>query len=135
MQKGRGYMREILFRGKRKDNGEWVYGFYCYNPLMKRGEMFSFDAVRCYVYEVIPETIGQFTGLIDKNGTKIFEGDVVDILTENEEIGVVAYDDGGFLVNADGFCVDFHSNINGTDLEVIGNIHDNPEWVRKEGDI
>ena len=81
----------------------------------------------------MPKTVGQYTGLLDKNGTKIFEGDIVDILTENEELGVVVYEDGGYYVNADGFCVDFHQNINGTDLEVIGNIHDGwNRWSKKQ---
>lgn len=141
-------MREILFRGK-TESGKWVEGSlilaknYCCilqdeekihemdYPYLD-GDLGTFDG---QATPVIPETVGQFTGLTDKNGEKIFEGDIVDILTENEEIGVVAYDDGGFLVNADGFCVDFHSNINGTDLEVIGNIHDNPEFLKEGVDI
>ena len=130
-------MREISFRGKREDNGEWVEGNLFIPDLPNKPTQICMgtNVVRI-TFDIDPETVGQFTGLTDRNGKKIFEGDVVDILTENEEIGVVAYDDGGFLVNADGFCVDFHSNINGTDLEVIGNIHDNPELLcRKEGDI
>ena len=125
-------MRKILFRGKRADNSEWEYGDLWCNPYGKR--------VVCIVSpindqgttggnEVDPETVGQYTGVPDKNGTKIFEGDIVEILTENEEIGVVEYDDGGFQIESDGFIVDFHTNINGTDLEVIGNIHDNPELL------
>ena len=141
-------MREILFRGKRKDNGELVYGFYCYNPLMKRGEMFSFDAVRCYVYEVIPETVGQFTGLTDRNGKKIFEGDIVRFQYANyvvqredetpggcwastayilDEIGVDCFL--SFEETIDNYC-------NEICVEIIGNIHDNPELLSgKEGDI
>lgn len=112
-------MREILFRGKRIDNGEWAESI-CPSGLMVSGHL---------TYDFDPKTVGQYTGLKDKNGKRIFEGDIVDILTENEEIGVVEYEDGGFLVSADGFCVDFHANINGTDLDVIGNIHDNPELL------
>ena len=127
-------MREILFRGKRIDNGEWVASGnvflegtrkYIYIPNPEPDER-----ARAYLcYEVDPETVGQFTGLTDAHGKKIFEGDIVDILTENEEIGVVNYEDGGFLVDADGFCVDFHANINGNDVEVIGNIHDNKDLL------
>lgn len=130
-------MREILFRGKKEYNGEWVFG----SLHIEYGET-DIDGNRNIDYRilgmrgecdyVIPETVGQYTGLTDKNGTKIFEGDVVDILTENEEIGVIVYDDGGFQVDADGFSVDLHSNINGTDLEIIGNIHDNPELMEGE---
>lgn len=122
-------MREILFRGKR-NNGIWEEGSY----IVSCEKHYIYDGI---YYEVIPETIGQYTGLRDNTRTKeypdgkrIFEGDIVDILTENEEIGVIAYEDGGFLVNADGFSVDFHSNIYGTDLEIIGNIHDNPELLK-----
>ena len=132
-------MREMLFRGKRIDNGEWVEGESINTQHDYTGKKHIYIGVlfeskmnpkqkNVAWFEVVPETVGQYTGLTDKNGKKIFEGDIVDILTENEEIGIVAYDDGGFLVNADGFCVDFHSNINGTDLEVIGNIRDNLNW-------
>ena len=123
-------MREILFRGKRLDNGEWVEGgVLCYAEYTAICVYSDYNNWHEFI-EVVPKTVCQFTGLTDKNGVKIFEGDVVDILTENEEIGVVKYEDGGFLVSADGFCVDFHSNINGTDLEVIGNIFDNPELMK-----
>lgn len=126
-------MREILFRGKRNGYAEqrdrdWLEGSLFVGD--NGGYEICYGTPRIRItYSVIPVTVGQFTGLTDKNGKKIFEGDIVDILTENEEIGVVAYEDGGFLVNADGFCVDFHTNIKGTDLEVIGNIHDNPELL------
>lgn len=127
-------MREILFRGKRNGFGEWVQGNLTqYMDLC--GETHYYitpqdDSIA--TYEVDPETVGQFTGMLDKNDKRIFEGDIVDILTENEETGIVTYEDGGFWVNADGFNVDFHSNINGTDLEIIGNIHDNPELLKEE---
>ena len=120
-------MREILFRGKRKTHNEWTCGdlVHCDDKII------CISNLHGYFVHIKPETVGQFTGLTDKNGKKIFEGDIVDILTENEEIGFVAYDDGGFLVKANGFCVDFHANINGTDLEIIGNIHDNPEMLEE----
>ena len=129
-------MRKILFRGKRNGYAEqrdrdWLEGSLLVGDNGECEICYGTPRIRI-TYSVIPVTVGQITGLLDKNGKKIFEGDIVDILTENEEIGVVAYEDGGFLVNADGFCVDFHSNINGTDLEVIGNIYDNPELLEAQ---
>ena len=126
-------MREILFRGKTYD-GKWEQGDLRHKGYVHNDSdtyiMRSDYAL--HNIPVDPETVGQYIGLTDKNGQKIFEGDIVDILTENEEIGVITYDEGGFVVKADGFCVDFHNNINGTDLEVIGSIHDNPELLKGE---
>ena len=137
-------MRDIFFRGQTRRHGEkvfmngekvpsnWVYGGICQGTgdfSIIYGSMDVELKAPTEKHTVYTDTVGQYTGLTDRNGVKIFEGDIVDILTENEEIGVVTYDDGGFMVYADGFCVDFHTNINGTDLEVIGNIYDTPELL------
>lgn len=123
-------MRELLFRAKRIDNGEWVEGFYSRSP---KGNTYitTVGAQGCARPEKVdPETVCQYTGLTDKNGSKIYESDIVDILCEVDEIGVIEWNDvtASFSVSADGFTADF-DNYRGTDLEVIDNIFDNPELV------
>lgn len=140
-------MRGILFRGKRADNNQWVYSGTILSLIYKNAEKVympkgdsdvrtaffndNIAKVQCCFYEVDSKTVGQYTGLKDKNGKKIFEGDIVDILTENEEIGTIVFDEGAFIVSADGFCLDFQNNIDSTNLEVIGNIYDNPELLKE----
>ena len=135
--------REILFRGKRTDNGEWVEGNLIVFPKTKRTKIMvwnwadlDFDAI-----EVDPETVGQFTGLTDKNGKRIFEGDIctypdgwVDYAGDGVEtfsIGVVAWDEKNpsfYLTNNVG--VEWDEIWDAVDeIAVIGNIHDNPELL------
>ena len=116
-------MREILFRGKRLDNGEWIYGsLVTYNLLQKQRYLiikFDVKLVNLKIEAeqtsefVIPETVGQFTGLTDKNGTKIFEGDILAEGYNGND--VVTYDFGEFIP-ASYFREDY--------MEVIGNIHE-----------
>jgi len=119
-------MREILFRGKRADNGEWVEGYYStsgnYECIMK-------DALYDH-YIVDPSTVGQFTGLLDKDGKRIFEGDVVRDIDDGG-LRSVAYVSGAFWTFARDTMYDLMGNCNGC-LEVVGNVHDNPELIGGE---
>ena len=148
-------MREILFRGKSIKTNQWIYGgFHIWekrqvcalsNDSLKVDEISYVITVNSFAdwnmprtmqaVEVIADTVGQYTGLTDRNGRKIFEGDIVNILTENEEFGIITYDDGGFFVDASTFSVDFMNNINGSDIEVIDNIHDNPKALKNLNQI
>ena len=127
-------MREVLFRGKQIDNGEWAYGYYEFynggkyiNVQTDRVNSGGYP-VREFI-EVIPETVGQYTGLTDKNGKKIFEGDICQhrsYYSDNIVISAVTYTDGQFLAMADE-----NSGFNLSDkLEIIGNIHDNLEQLK-----
>ncbi len=146
-------MREILFRGKRTDNGEWIYG----SPIFQDGYvLIRFWNSEEFEYEehlVAPETIGQYTGLTDKNGKKIFEGDILSVTVREtvKECGIckltgrkiktvwsVEYAErhsqgnGFFVFGKDRrFSLGLtKSVIYNADPEVIGNIHDNPELLK-----
>jgi uncharacterized phage protein (TIGR01671 family) len=130
-------MREILFRGKRVDNGEWVEGDLAHTHSVKDGVKLNNTLVGGdMVYsEVTPETVGQFTGLIDKEGRKAFFGDIVTYFDQSgtERKGVIKqYKDswGGFIQCVGG---DEEGNQDGEldhdKFMIIGNIHDNPELL------
>ena len=124
-------MREILFRGKRIDNGEWVYGDFSRYPGEK--SIIMVDLLEEEDYWVSSETVGQYTGLTDKNGVKIFEGDAVSYLNSIESgNGFVIFDTCAFLFSwidideTDSLLMYFQCS---EEMEVIGNIHDNPELM------
>ena len=126
-------MREILFRGKRIFDDDWGYGFaYKQYSAAKVEEWY----IRAFETDflVIPETVCQFTGLTDKNGRKIFEGDIVEgnseYFTYTHPYGKVVYDGGQYLISFDDVLEDIEClGAWANDVEIIGNIYDNPELL------
>ena len=142
-------MREILFRGKRVEDGKWVYGSY----VIQYGahEIYLPDGVDSEHgfdrYHVLPETVGQYTGLTDNNGVRIFEGDIVKTHYANAQksdfIEQVVFHNGKFCAYfSNQLCKQWANLYDGTEhlpqdksvymdsVEVIGNIHDNPELLK-----
>ena len=128
-------MREILFRGKRKDNSEWVYGNYAVTDNNEK-QHFIFQN-KAFEFEVDPETVGQFTSLTDKNGKKIFEGDILREYHPEQDV-IIEWSDGSFgfrRANKPKDCV--YSTIRYMQnamsrLKIIGNIYDNTELLEEK---
>ena len=157
-------MRKILFRGKRTDNGEWVYGWL--KPFLNAGYIGK-DNRMCIqngiyasdIYEIEPETVGQYTGLNGMDSEAIFEGDIVCFFGM---IGTIIQECGAFGIDVRGYIdydlleskIPFNNNPNFCfndnfislwelwwnyeqddnllyEVEVIGNIYDNPELLEK----
>ena len=114
-----------LSRGKRKDNGEWVEGFYSCDIWDGETEYILYDEQE---YEVIPGTVGQCTGLKDKNGKLIFEGDIVRAYKHDETqyTQAITLRDDCFWFGSWNW-IEFLNVFR--NLEVIGNMHDNPELL------
>ncbi len=121
-------MREILFRGKSLYTGEWVEGYYV-KGVVRHGIVKSFACSPRY--DVIPETVGQFTGLTDKNGKKILEGDIVKGAWNTRL--VIYYDDCYLQFRARHKWGENEISYYGDrdKLEIIGNIHDTPELLER----
>ena len=146
-------MREILFRGKRLDNSDWVEGYlYEHEPplvgivsekdepkaskwFITRTGFADWNMSRpVELVEVDPSTVGQYTGLKDKNGKRIFEGDVVQAhfrTNHSKQIFRVTFDNGMFIFN-NGYVKLPVRGIYG--IKVIGNVHDNPEYMKEGAD-
>lgn len=151
-------MRDILFRAKRLDSGEWATSRSIAENVSVDGECSYFIGARnpanvCYhkggnivaaettgealFYAVDPKTVGQYTGQTMKDGTKIFEGDIVLVVAsgvdEEDGYAVVVWDEGTsrFILEWRGFVSDFDS-FYGYECEVVGNIYDNPELVKED---
>ena len=121
-------MREILFRGKNDYYNKWYFGDLQHGGYYSGdAEIYIVDSSQGYKinYPAIPKTVGQFTGMTDKNGKKVFDGDVIKAIASNpvgediEAIVIVSLDDYELMWDIE------HSH----EIEVIGNIHDNPELL------
>lgn len=126
-------MREILFRGK--FGNEWKYGFLSIEPqglVIKE----QYKNNNSNVWHIDADTVGQYTGLTDKNGTKIFEGDIIDFSgrSDGDGYGVVVYDtnETEFGIVYDSIYEGLGRHYHSKNIEVIGNIYDNPELVGDE---
>ena len=139
-------MREILFRGKRKDTGEWIYGHLHKMDGYGTGyteygiQVQDISTSRPWSVLVDPATVGQWTGLTDKNGEKIFEGDIVrardDVFGSpfcNGIVGKVVYEEAAFFIETQNVIDSQYLYNECAVYEVIGNIYDNPELM-KEGE-
>lgn len=143
--------REIKFRGKRVDTGEWVYGSlvkYSFHNSIDYVEQIEIVELNAHAFEVHPETVGQYTGLKDKHGIEIYEGDIIAYYPyegENRDTGkmhtklFVEWDKiGAFVLKLHPSEVTTYATISEEcfdnhyphQMEIAGNIHDNPELLK-----
>lgn len=134
-------MRQIKFRGKDIETGEWLYG-YLVHPIGKNPRVYVQDVktegvASFFVYDVEESTVGQFTGLLDKNGNEIYEGDIiVEHFIEEDVTYVCKYIEefACFAFDKDIKYGEYYylQKIDSPKLQIIGNIHDNPEILKNK---
>lgn len=130
-------IREVIFRGKRTDNGEWIYGDLIQNVDCIKIREQEKDINRISKsFEIVPETVGQYTNFSDKNGKKIFEGDIIQTLMieynpprQYRKPYQVNYNSDFPSVVVEHYSP-FEHFTEKVEYEVIGNIHDNPELIK-----
>lgn len=135
-------MREILFKAKRIDNGEWVEGYYQKRYCLSDSEeslIFHADSYKMWEYaEIAPETLCQFTGLCDKNGKKIWENDILmahldESYPEDATYETVEWGVAGFVTReANSTDRQYLNEFDTKHFEVVGNIFDNPDLLQEE---
>lgn len=129
-----------LWRGRSLRNKEWVTGYYvCLNNKIHhiyigRAES-TIEGLFTIYDEVDPSTLGECAGLPDKNGKTIFEGDICTVAMSNisdDEYGIVVYDEDEavFIIDFGTYTINFCNNVNSSAVEIVGNIHDNPELLK-----
>ena len=138
-------MREILFRAKRKSNGKWIEG-YIYKQIVNLNDEYYIRRGDTD-YLVVPETVGQFTGLTDKNGNKIFEGDIIKFINgrlldvrfnretlqwELTDVGVPDWEVNHLHNTLPLSELEVETSYGEMTSEIVGNIHDNPELLKGE---
>ncbi len=143
--------REILFRGKRTDNSEWVKGNHLYDDVSGKHYIVPFGNITestkvgqdgccyCVGFEVIPETVGQYTGLTDKNGTKIFEGDILEFTDDDGDKSLYSVEWDNEYSCWMTLAIETKKKREPMDYwdlwkehyEVVGNIHDLPELLKE----
>lgn len=135
-------MREIVFRGKDSITKRWVYGALVQqqdDPLKEKAFIISYsnyqfgDFSEAVMHEVDPETVGQYTGFVDKKGKKIFEGDILSIYNSKAFLFVVEWNNQYVLKCTTNGVSDNILNVieSSEDAEVVGNIYDNPEPIKE----
>ena len=122
---------KIKFRGKCKEDGEWMYGYLTADVEMGKYYIGNYGFGNLWVNEVTPETVGQFTGMHDKNSVEIYKDDVVEAYDLKDKQcfrGVVEFDNASFFIKDNNGCISHYRWMDYT-IHKIGNIHENPELL------